>query len=185
MSPHKDMSQYINWEEIKVTHNWEEVHCLTMQGWKLIDIKGTGSVEAGYQEAYNPNPSATCPQCNTYHTCGSNGNENIQGSVVLTKALFILGLDDKHVTQGIRRELANAKSEAEKAKQEAHGSKSTETTANEQKQYAERALKEEYRISKNLGEKLGKMRMLEEDLAKVRKHVGEKTWKEITVGDRD
>lgn len=178
------MRDYTAYEEVQVTDCYHSVLNLTQEGWKLLDIKGTGSVESGYQEQYKDPNSSNCPNCSSHHDCYGSPNPNtINGSVVLTKALFILGKAKDEVVAGLRTDLSE---------REDFVKKQTEQIEKLNKSIEElgRKIDAKDEHEKYLGDRIERLekdvehkRKLESHLDKAKRLVGDRDWEKKVVGE--
>lgn len=91
---------YVDYEEIQVTQLPDLVHCLTKEGWKLLEIVSAGEVANSHQDIVSE--AGNCSNCSNYHS-GSGGI--INGSVVVSKPVYVLGLAKDLVVTDLREDL--------------------------------------------------------------------------------
>lgn len=173
------MKNYEGYEEIQVTQLADMVHCLTKDGWKLLEIVTSGEIANTMNDVVR---SGQCGQCNTYHTGGC---DIIHGSVVITKPVFILGLSKDKTVTDLRDDLKLNKSTVDAQKREIQ-------RLEQEAKGVDEALKESRRDVKSLHERVELDReslktkdLLEGHLQKARKIVGERDWKREVLGEKD
>lgn len=171
---------YSDYEEIQVTQLADQVHCLTKSGWKLLEIVSAGEVTSSFQDIAGE--AGNCSNCNNYHT-GSHGS--VQGSVVVAKPVYILGLSKDATVTDLRDDLKSNKQIVEAQEKELkrlEGDLRDQIRALGDSRHEVKTLNE--RADRNQ-EDLKKKDLLEGHLQKAKKLVGDRDWKREVLGEKD
>jgi hypothetical protein len=171
---------YAEYEEIQVTQLPDQVHCLTKDGWKLLEIVTAGEVAMSHQDLAEP--GGQCGNCSTYH---SGGSQVLSGSVVVNKPVFVLGLSKDKTVSDLRDDLESNKGTVEYQKSELkrleRALKETDANLEGREREIELLRKSIERNEKDLKKK----DLLEGHLQKAKALVGDRDWKREVLGEKE
>lgn len=164
---------YSDYEEIQVTQHPEQVHCLTKAGWKLVEIVTQGELVTAHQEVANP--AGNCGGCGNYH---SGGNGIINGSVAITKPVYILGLSKDPVVADLRKDLDLSKGVVSHQELEIQNLRKEVKESTDAIHSGELARDELRRTIERIQKDLEGKDTAIKHARRARKLLGDKTWKE-------
>ena len=171
---------YADYEEIQVTQLPDLVHCLTKEGWKLLEIVSVGEVAHSHQDIVRE--AGNCNNCSNYH---SGGGGSISGSVVVSKPVYVMGLSKDKTVTDLRDDLKSNKQVVEAQEKELkrlEGDLRDQVRALGDSRHTVKTLEE--RAERNC-EDLRKKDLLEGHLQKAKKLVGDRDWKREVLGEKD